>query len=90
MKWDFSNPMFPKPVSKKRHNLLMWQVDLEHTRISFGKTLFNTPRINVRCLEWSKKDGCIDIVFKNGYRKSVAVYGDSPTAFMRDILEKLY
>ena len=89
MKWDFSNPMYPKPVKEKRHSLLRWQADLEQTRINFGRVLFKTPRVNVRCLEWSDHKGCVDIVFKNGYRKPVMVEGDSSTAFMQDILKKL-
>jgi len=90
VKWDFSNPMFPKPKTERRRSLLRWQEDLERTRIQFGWVLSNTPRLSVRCLEWSDRNGCVDIVFKNGYRKSVMVEGDSPTAFMQDILKKLY
>ncbi|WP_147615104.1 hypothetical protein [Treponema pectinovorum] len=90
MKWDFSNPMFPKPKTERRRSLLRWQEDLERTRIQFGGVLSNTPRLSVRCLEWSDRNGCVDIVFKNGYRKSVMVEGDSPTAFMQDILKRLY
>lgn len=90
MKWDFSNPMFPKPRTEKRRSLLRWQEDLERTRVQFSRLLCNTPRLTVRCLEWSDHhNGCVDIVFKNGYRKSVMVQGDSPAAFMKDILEKL-
>ncbi len=89
MKFDFSNPMFPKPQTEKRRNLLRWQEELERTRVQFSKLLFNMPRLNVRCLEWSNRNGCIDIVFKNGYRKAVMVQGDSPKSFMQDILSKL-
>lgn len=89
MKFDFSNPMFPKPKTEKRHSLLRWQEELERTRIQFGRLLCTTPRVNVRCLEWSDHKGCVDIVFKNGYRKPVMVEGDSSTAFMQDILKKL-
>lgn len=89
MKWDFSNPMFPKPMTEDRHSLLRWQEELERTRVRFSKLLFNTPRLNVRCLEWSNRTGCVDIVFKNGYRRTVMVQGDSPKSFMQDILSKL-
>lgn len=89
MKWDFSNPMFPKPKTEKIHSLTRWQEELEHTRVHFGRLLHNTPRTCVRCLEWSNHNGCVDIVFRNGYRKPVMVEGDSPTAFMQDILKKL-
>lgn len=89
MKWDFSNPMFPKPVKEKRHSLLRWQEELEGTRVRFGRVLSTTPRISVRYLEWSNLNGCVDIVFKNGYRKPVRVEGDSPAAFMKDVLSKI-
>lgn len=89
MKWDFSNPMFPKPKTEKRRSLSRWQEELEYTRVHFGRLLHNTPRTCVRCLEWSNCNGCVDIVFRNGYRKAVMVEGDSPTAFMQDILKKI-
>lgn len=63
MKFDFSNPMFPKPKTEKRRGLLRWQEELEHTRVHFGRLLHNTPRIHVRRLEWSETRGYIDIVF---------------------------
>ena len=90
MKWDFSNPMFPKPAAEKRSSLQRWQADLERTRIQFGRLLHNTPRTNVRCLEWSGHNACVDIVFNNGFRRTVRVEGDSPAAFMKDILNKIF
>lgn len=89
MKFDFSNPMFPKPKTEKRRGLLRWQEELEHTRVHFGRLLHNTPRIHVRCLEWSETRGYIDIVFNNGTRKQVMAEGDSPKTLMQDILRKL-
>ena len=89
MKWDFSNPMFPKPVTEKRKSLLRWQEELEYTRIHFGRLLHQTPRTNVNYLDWSDRNSCVDIVFNNGYRKPVVVEGDSSTAFMQDILRKI-
>lgn len=89
MKWDFSNPMFPKPKTEKRRSLSRWQEELERTRIQFGRLLHNTPRTCVRFLEWSETEGYIDIVFNNGTRKQVMAVGDSPKALMQDILSKL-
>ncbi|MCM1321630.1 MAG: hypothetical protein NC041_07150 [Bacteroides sp.] len=89
MKWDFSNPMFHKPKAEKRRRLLQWQEELEHTRSQFGRLLCNTPRTNVLRLDWSDHNGCVDIIYKNGYRKPVMVAGDSATAFMQDILKKI-
>lgn len=89
MKWDFSNPMFPKPKTEKRRTLSRWQEELEYTRVHFGRLLHNTPRTCVRCLEWSETEGYIDIVFNNGTRKQVMAIGDSPKALMQDILNKL-
>lgn len=82
--------------TEKRRSLSQWQEELsrgkeelEYTRIHFGRLLHKTPRTGVRCLEWSEADGCIDIVFNNGTRKQVMVWGDSPKALMQDILSKL-
>lgn len=89
MKFDFSNPMFPKPAAKRKARLVRWQEDLERTRSRFERFLRSLPELNVRALEWGGAPGSVDVVFRNGYRKAVAVYGRKPAGFMRAVLEKL-
>ncbi len=66
-----------------------WQRELNSIRIRFGKTLRQTDRLNIKSLEWSNKEGCVDVLFNNGGRRSICVIGDSEKAFMQDILMRI-
>ena len=56
----------------------------------FSNLLGSIERSGVKKLVWSKKPGCVDIVFENDTRRKVPVQGDSEIAFMQDILKRLH
>lgn len=76
-------------LANHESTLCEWQRELNSIRIRFGETLRQTDRLNIKSLEWSTKEGCVDVLFNNGGRRSICVIGDSEQAFMQDILMRI-